>query len=241
MKKIIFILVLSVLTHQSSYAGDNISHNNTLDFSSNVGFVTDYVFRGISQSDSNFAVQGGFDVEHNTGLYLGTWASNVDFNDADNASAEVDVYGGYGFEFKGLNVDLGAIYYAYPNARDSLNYNFYEVYAGVSVEQDKFDIGASINYTPENFGDTGDATYVALNTDYTIVDNLKLKTDIGYQVIDEDTEFGTDDYLHWGIGLGYHYKGFDALLKYSQSDLDTSGSCGSSCDPKVIFGVSRNF
>jgi uncharacterized protein (TIGR02001 family) len=231
-----FFIVTSL--HTPSNAQEK---NNNINFSANIGFVSDYVFRGISQSDKNFAVQGGFDAEHESGLYMGTWASNIDFNDGDNASAELDVYGGYGFSFKGLSFDLGAIYYAYPNANSSLNYNFYEVYAGVGTEIEKVDLNASLNYTPENFGESGDATYLSLNADYKITDDLKFKSNIGYQMIDDEIAFGTDDYLHWGLGIGYSFEGFDFDVKYSQSDLDVSGSCGSSCDPTVIFGISRSF
>jgi uncharacterized protein (TIGR02001 family) len=242
MKKIIVIFCLTFFVQQDVSAQQPLRDaNDPIEFSSNIGFVSDYIFRGISQTDTGVAVQGGFDASHDSGFYAGVWGSNVDFNDGDSASSEIDLYGGYSFPFKGLNVDLGAIYYAYPNSNSDLDYDFFEVYAGVAMEEEKFDIGASVNYAPENFGDSGSAVYTALTADYKVTDNLKVKSDIGYQIIDDADAFGTDDYLHWGIGLEYHYKGFDALIKYSQSDLDVTGSCGSTCDPKIIFGISRSF
>ena len=227
-------VIIPVSTNAQDFTKD-------IEVSSNIGFYSDYVFRGISQSDKDFAVQGGFDASHDSGFYLGTWASNVNFQDDNEASAELDIYGGYGFSYKSFNVDLGAIYYAYPDADSDLNYDFYEVYAGVDTTIDKLGLGASVNYTPENFGNSGDATYLALTGDYALTNNLTLKSNIGYQMIDDANAFGTDDYLHWGLGLGYDLNGFDLSVKYSQSDLDTAGPCGSSCDPKVIFGLSREF
>ena len=58
--------------------------------------TTDYRFRGISQNDEDFAIQGGFDYAHDSGFYAGLWASNVDFQiqTVDDASAELDIYAG---------------------------------------------------------------------------------------------------------------------------------------------------
>ncbi|MBE0616861.1 MAG: hypothetical protein IH608_02885, partial [Proteobacteria bacterium] len=79
-------------------------------FSGNVAMTSDYVFRGISQTDSNPAIQGGFDYASPVGLYVGTWASNVAFG----GNIEMDWYGGFSNEVAGFSYDLGVIYYAYP-------------------------------------------------------------------------------------------------------------------------------
>lgn len=70
----------------------------------NVGFTTDYTFRGISQNFRNPALQGGFDYAHESGLFAGTWASNISGNQYTNASLEWDLYGGYNGK---VNDDLG--------------------------------------------------------------------------------------------------------------------------------------
>ena len=83
-------------------------------FTSNVGFTTDYVFNGISQNFRNPALQGGFDYAHSSGLYLGTWASNISGNQYTNASMEWDVYGGYNGKVNddlGYNIGLMAVIY----------------------------------------------------------------------------------------------------------------------------------
>ena len=94
-------------------------------FTGNVALVTDYRFRGISQTYGLPAIQGGADYAHASGLYLGTWGSNV-YSTAGNgigtsytngASLEWDMYGGYKFEAaKDLTLDVGALYYYYPGA-----------------------------------------------------------------------------------------------------------------------------
>jgi uncharacterized protein (TIGR02001 family) len=116
-------------------------------FTGNVGFASDYRFRGISQTFKQPAIQGGFDYSHASGFYAGTWASNV--YGGTNASAlgvnyfnggmEWDLYGGYKFEpAKDLTLDVGLIYYAYPGAKWAVptqdKYNNTEIYLGASYK-----------------------------------------------------------------------------------------------------------
>lgn len=92
----------------------------------NVGFASDYRFRGISQTFGKPALQGGFDYSHASGLYVGTWASNVYGGSTlqplgqvyNNGSLELDVYGGYKFEpIKDVTADIGLLAYIYPGAK----------------------------------------------------------------------------------------------------------------------------
>ena len=79
------------------------------------GFVSDYVFNGISQSFRSPALQGGFDYNHASGLYVGTWASNISGNQYTNANMEWDIYGGYkGKVSDDLSYDVGLMTVTYP-------------------------------------------------------------------------------------------------------------------------------
>lgn len=208
-----------------------------IEVSSNIGFVTDYSFRGVSQSDESFAVQGGFDASHDSGVYAGIWGSNVDFNDGSEATLEVDLYGGYSNSLEnGLNYDVGAIYYYYPGADSSLNYDFWEASFALGYDFGAFSTSASVNYSPEFFGDTGDAQYYALNVDIPLPADITLSSHIGYQDIDESTS-----YTDWSVGFGYNYAGFDLSLQYVDTDLDEPSECADGCDTRIIFGVSRSF
>lgn len=83
-----------------------------------IGFISDYVFNGISQSYRSPAVQGGLDYAHASGLYLGTWASNISGNQYSNASMEWDMYGGYNGKVNDdLGYQLGLMYVAYPGGK----------------------------------------------------------------------------------------------------------------------------
>src|SRR5690242_3455072 len=108
----------------------------------NLSFVSDYRFRGISQTFEGPAIQGGLDYSHASGLYAGTWGSNVSGLQYPNgASMEWDFYGGYKFAAGPLNLDVGALYYWYPGA----------YYSGFGPSKPKFNnteiyIGASWNW-----------------------------------------------------------------------------------------------
>jgi uncharacterized protein (TIGR02001 family) len=104
----------------------------------NFGFVSDYRFRGISQTFKKPAIQGGIDYSHSSGLYLGTWGSNVSGLSYPNGSSlELDVYGGYKFPVGPVTLDLGALHYYYPGAFYSdvdtrPKYNNTELYIGAT-------------------------------------------------------------------------------------------------------------
>ena len=87
------------------------------DLSFNIGAVSNYIFRGVSQTGDDAAIQGGVDWAHDSGFYLGTWMSNVDFGGGDSSdeNAEIDFYAGIAGETGGgLGWDVGALYYYYP-------------------------------------------------------------------------------------------------------------------------------
>ena len=87
------------------------------EFSGNVALVSEYRFRGVDLSGGDIAVQGGVDLTHSSGFYVGTWGSSLDEDTVGFGHTELDVYGGYSGELgEGLSFDLGVIAYLYPNA-----------------------------------------------------------------------------------------------------------------------------
>ena len=112
-----FLLVIISLISVSSYAG----------VSANVSFTTDYIWRGMTQSDGT-EIQGGFDYEADYGFYAGIWGSNVNFNNGNGQ--ELDYYAGYGFDLGDVGVDVGYITYDYPDSTPDIK--FEEIYLGLS-------------------------------------------------------------------------------------------------------------
>lgn len=212
----------------------------TSPFTGNVAFTTDYVFRGISQSNEEPTIQGGMDwADAATGLYAGVWGSGVDFTDA---TTEFDFYGGVKGTVDDIDWSLGGIYYYYPGADDSLNYDFWEIAASVGYDFDFMQTTLSLNYSPDYFGSSGDAWYPALNvTVPTPIESLTANAGVAHQWISDNAAFGTEDYTTWSVGLGYDIEGFNVGLKYYDTDLSEPTECADGCGQRVVLTISRAF
>jgi uncharacterized protein (TIGR02001 family) len=209
------------------------------EFSTTIGFVSEYSFRGLSQSNEGPAVQGSIDWAHDSGFYAGVWGSNVEFTDA---SIETDIYAGYSGEADGFTYDIGAIYYAYPGADSDLDYDYYEGALSVGYDFDFVALSTAVNYSPNNFADSGDATYLAGYVDVPLPFlpfETKLSGNVGHQWIDDNDAFGVDDYTDWGIGISSNIEGFDIGLKYIDTDLDETEDCADGCSDRVILSLSK--
>ncbi len=238
MKKFLLLSVAAFSLSVPAQAEDSIPG----DFSTTIGFVSEYSFRGLSQSDEHPALQGSIDWNHDSGFYAGVWGSNVDFNDDDEASVEADLYAGYSGEIDGFTYDLGAIYYAYPGADSDLDYDFVEGAFSLGYDFDVLALSAAVNYSPDYFAGSGDATYLASYVDVPLSFlpyDTKLSGNVGHQWVDDNDAFALEDYTDWGIGLSMNVEGFDLGLKYIDTDLDETSDCADGCAERVIFSISK--
>ena len=116
--------------------------------SGSVGLVSDYRFRGVSQSDENLAVQGGITVTHESGIYIGTWASNLaGWGTFGGANMELDLIAGFKFPLASGTLDVGATWYMYPGGFD--NTDFIEPYAKLSGTIGPATLLAGVAYAPK--------------------------------------------------------------------------------------------
>jgi uncharacterized protein (TIGR02001 family) len=212
------------------------------DISANVTLATDYAFRGVSQTDNQFAIQGGFDWSHSSGIYLGTWASNVDsqfFGGATDPQIELDLYGGFANEFSnGLGYDIGYLRYQYPGGSD---FNTNEFYGSLSY----MGFGASVNYSPklQFVGSDSSAWYWAASYDHTFPYEIGFSAHIGYNAgsaySDDDALGGT--YTDWSLGLSKNVAGVDLGLTYVDNTVSKS-DCGSNvCEARVVASIGKSF
>jgi uncharacterized protein (TIGR02001 family) len=218
------------------------------EISANVSLATDYVFRGVSQTDENPAIQGGFDWGHGSGLYLGAWASNVQFNEnvlvtpedsVDEASIEIDYYGGFANSFSsGLGYDVGAIYYSYPGASGSLNYDFYEFYGGLDwAINETWSINGKASYSPEFFGKTGSAWYFDGGVDVSLPSDWGLFARAGYQTI-KDAD--PDNYVDWSVGVTKGIWGVDLGLTAYGTNGNGKDFAGDLADTRGVLSISKS-
>ena len=125
--------------------------------SANVSFASDYIWRGMTQSDGP-AIQGGFDYEAESGFYAGIWGSNVNFN--DGAGSELDYYFGYGFELGSVGVDLGYVAFDYPDNTEGLD--FEEIVVGLSYG----DLGLTFALGQDGAPDYTEVSYSFAGVDF---------------------------------------------------------------------------
>jgi uncharacterized protein (TIGR02001 family) len=161
----------------------------------NAGAVTDYRYRGISQTRLKPALQGGVDFSHGSGFYLGAWASTVKWiKDAGgDASVEVDLYGGYKFDAGPLGLDLGVLTYNYPGHDLSPSPNTQEIYAGASWGP------ATLKYSHAvsnlfGFADSKNSYYVDLSAAFDLGGGFSLVPHVGYQKVKNNSGFSYTDY-----------------------------------------------
>lgn len=162
--------------------------------SANIGVVSSYFFRGFSESDGAAAVQGGLDFEHESGFYLGTWASNVDFGDA--TSYELDLYLGFGSELEnGLGYDVGYIYYAYPDAPGSSDFG--EVYGELSYGLFAAGLAYTVHDSNASALETGDLYFYG-SVDVPLSEEFGLGLLVGRSSFDDAS---TENYTHLTASL----------------------------------------
>lgn len=199
------------------------------DVSFNVGVTSDYVFRGLSQTDESPALQAGVDVTFESGFYAGAWASNVDF--FDDTDAEVDVYGGYRTEVSGFALDFGLVGYFYINEPSGADYNFVEFKAAASRAVGPVTLGAVVYYTPDYSGAIDDATYVEANAAWAFADKFTATAAVGNQ------DFDGFDYTTWNAGVAYALTDKISLDgRYHDTDVDTPLS-----DERFVASVKYTF
>lgn len=232
------VLAIAVLAVTSSPAVAQQSSPLAGDISANVGLFSDYAFRGVSQTDEDLAVQGGVDYGFDNGFYAGAWGSNIDFG--DDADIEVDYYGGYGHSFAGIDFDAGVTYYSYPGS--NAGYNFIEANFGLGFEIGQASFSARVNYSPDNFGGSGDAVYISAGVEVPVPIpgpmELTLAGGAARQLIQDEAAFGLPDYYEWNFGATLSWTGFDFGVTYRDTDI---GAGCAACAARVIFSIGRSF
>jgi uncharacterized protein (TIGR02001 family) len=201
----------------------------------NIALTNDYIFRGVTQTNHNPAVQGGLDWDTGAGFHFGTWASAVNFNDGNGATEELDLYGGYAGKIDNFTYDVGGIFYWYPGSPTPLHYDYWEAYGKAGYDFGVAALGLGVNYTPENFGKTGDATYFSSTVTVPIIPELSFSVGADYYLLTR----GIKDYTDWNLGATFHVPTwFDIDVRYYNTDAHYLGRLA---DDRFVVNVKRTF
>jgi len=204
------------------------AEDTAISFSANAAVVSDYRFRGVSLSNKDFAIQGGFDITSDTGFYVGTWGSSIE--QYEGSELELDIYGGYATTFNDLDFDIGILAYTYPGSADT---TYWEAYSSVGGTMGKlgWTLGAAYAFEQSSIGGA-DNIYLYADLTAPIGDSpFSLASHFAY----EDGAFG-DDKLDWTLGLSYDHAKFSLGVAYVDTNVDSEIS-----DAGVIVSLSSAF
>lgn len=206
------VLAALLLAPAAAFAQDSEGSN----FSWNAGVVSDYVFRGVSQSNRDVAFQGGVDYAFgDSGFYAGAWGSNVDFQDIDGAgpNVEVDLYVGYNTDFsENVNFDVMLTRYTYHGAEAAYgNIDYNELITKVALK----DVATlTVGYTNDYSNSGEKSTYVNLGHSWDLGGEYTLNAGFGRTFSD----FG--DANDWNVGVSKSFKGIEFGLNYYDTNIE---------------------
>jgi uncharacterized protein (TIGR02001 family) len=216
--------------------------DNQLELSGFANFTTDYIFRGISNTDENPAVQAEFDLTYGM-FYAGMWGSNTDFGDG----VEIDYYAGIAPSWGNWGLDIAGLAYTFPGANGASDY--FELKTGISWANDSWSFGVNNYYSPDFFQAFGESDAIEGSVGYTFAGTLfnfftpTISGGIGFQSYDEVAA----DYTYWNAGLTLGFlENWEADIRYYDTDYNdaecivNSGGPGN-CDARVVGSLKASF
>lgn len=210
-----------------------------------VAFTSDYLFRGISQTSNNAAVQGSMTVSHESGLYFTAWGSSI----ASGAGGlELDTLLGFAGKAGEVGYDVGVMRYNYPglnvNTLGGVDADYDEVYASVSFAGAKL----GVNYSPDYFAES-DAFMYVYGAYATEVGGVGLAASVGLNSFDSNASMaqalgyaGTDDsYIDYKVAVSKSLAGVGFELAYMGSDIDDADLAGGIAEGRAVLTASKSF
>jgi len=217
-------------------------------FSYNLGLYSQYIFRGLTQTDTKPAIQGGVDYSHSSGFYLGAWASNISWLEDggmyDGSSLELDIYGGYRNTIgeSGIGYDVGLLNYIYPGSKTAAgraNAGFddpytLEAYGALSYKW--FQVKLSYALTNDAFGvaNADDTYYLEANANIPVGESgFTVNLHVGHQDFSGNVpgsapgDPDNDDlytYTDYKVGLTKSWSnGVNVGAYYTDTDAEDAG------------------
>lgn len=188
--------------------------------------TSDYRFRGLSQTNTHFAVQGTIGVSHSSGFYVGTWGSSIASYVSQGSSQEIDLYGGYKKTINGTTIDGGLLYYFYPGNAKGTTTDFFEPYLNVSHTFGPISAKAGLNYAwkqhalsyganprEDNLYTYGELSGGIPNTGVTVTGHIGETWGRSY------LSGGLKNYTDWSLTAAYTWKQLTFSVAYVDTDV----------------------
>ena len=205
--------------------------------SANFSMVSDYVFRGISQSQEDPTVQGGFDWAHESGIYLGTWASGVDFvgnGYDDGADIEWDLYLGYAGSINDVwSWDVSYVQYLYPGTVSGVDYDYGEALVAFGYKEL---VVMTLGYAYDVFNSDETGIYYEVSGGSDIGSaGWSWHAAVGHYDLDDLNS----SYTHYSVGVA---KAFEKIsVGLTIHDSDGGDEFGDMADARAVLSLSSEF
>jgi len=199
-----------------------------------LALTSDYVFRGITQTDYDPALQAGVTYTFDNGIYVGAWTSNVDFQDKHGPDVEFDTYLGWGHDLNDQwNVDLSLVHYAYFGERDDYGSVDYTEVIGKATWKEMLTL--TVAYAPDYSNLDYNSTYVNLGGTWDIGNDFNLNAGVGHTHFSDDN----GNYNDWNLGISRAFGPATFALNYYDTNIDfDSAAEHQHASDQVVFTVS---
>ncbi|WP_066664884.1 MULTISPECIES: TorF family putative porin [unclassified Sphingomonas] len=232
--------LLLAATATPAFAQDETEAPDAFTITGGATVVSDYRFRGFSQTSEEATIQGTFTVTHESGLYAGVWGSGISFNNG----SEIDVYAGFAKEVtSGLTADVGITAYFYPGSSDT---TVYEPYFALTGTVGPATIKGGLAWAWGGQDSLGDDSAIYAYTDVAVgipETPLKLKGHLGYAKSDSFLGGLDGEVIDYSIGAEVTWKALTLGVSYVNTDETTALGWKDSigADGAVLFTLGASF
>lgn len=208
MRKQLISLALLALMPLAAQAQEEDSSG----FNWNAAATSEYMFRGISQTDDHPAIQAGAGYSFSNGLYVGGWVSNVDFGAADqDTDAEIDTFIGWNGDLGPTNLDVQLVRYNYVGEPDGVDYAYNELIGKLTFAEN---YTATLGYTNDYLNTSTDSIYAGLGGSWEVGAGVNLTAGLGYTTV----QGPEDGYLDYSVGANRDFGPVNIGLGYIGTD-----------------------
>lgn len=228
-----FLIALSHGLSAAAVAAVNVGGELTI--------ATDYMYRGVSQTMSDPALQAEFAVEHDAGWYGWVWASNVDFVAAgaadDGADLEINIAVGYNHEIsESLAVSIENVAYVFPGTRPGYDYDYTEWLLGLSFYERHC---LTVGYSGRVFGTSDIGRFYAASTTIDLMPRASLDIELGYYDLQDALAFS---YGYAEAAIVYDSGPIQWRLSYlTSNDEARTGFDPAAVDNRLVVAISMSF
>lgn len=236
------VVALAALTTGSAVQAQSEEDTSFGTFGGSLTIASDYMFRGVSNSNSGPQIQGDMNWSHGSGVYAGIWATNTNFGGAGN-SMELDPYVGFASSVgdTGFSYDVGYWSYNYPHGDSGIDYG--EFYAIGTYAMGDLSFSPSVWYADSYFGNDYSGLAYDLTVSHALPWEMSASARVGEQTFHGGGSAGDGmDYLYYDVGVTKTAGDFSLGLRWHDTQ-DASDFIADEdlIDGRVVFNITRSF